>query len=318
MGISNLLLTFSLISQPPPTPAVDCLPSPKTEANDILKAAEVEEINWQSSFEAAQADAIKTKRDLFVLFTSEGNWCTGCVRLEKYVFPNKEFIQGTNSDFTFVKFVFPKNPVTEKIAREADSKLQEAYRFQGKFDLSSFPKMILFTSDGRAYSRPSLGNTESAENFLKEIIKDKDNKNSVFEKLEKIKANPNKIERQKDLHEFISDMEIKGIAFNYQNEMKELASDSPYADIYKYHLAMYAAKESFGHLDSQKALDYLNQIPNTERLPLDYQRNILVLKRYAFGNLKKPDEVNRVIALTAAVDAKINNRTLEGKLGEQK
>jgi thioredoxin-related protein len=63
-------------------------------------------INWTKNYSDAVELAQSTSKPILILFTGT-NWCPACMKLEREVLKNSEFVQGVGQKFVFLKAEFP-------------------------------------------------------------------------------------------------------------------------------------------------------------------------------------------------------------------
>ena len=63
-------------------------------------------INWTKNYSDAVELSQNTSKPILILFTGT-NWCPACMKLEREVIRNSEFIQGVGEKFIFLKAEFP-------------------------------------------------------------------------------------------------------------------------------------------------------------------------------------------------------------------
>ncbi len=102
---------------------------------------QIDELVWETNFENAVAKAKKEKKKLFVNFTGS-DWCGWCIRLDKEVFKEADFIQYANTNFVCVKIDFPKDKskVTAE-EKKQNQNLAVSYKIEG------FPTILVLDAE---------------------------------------------------------------------------------------------------------------------------------------------------------------------------
>jgi thioredoxin-related protein len=119
----------------------------KEEAAEKEAAAKVEAA-WVKVWDTAKAKAKLEKKDLLIDFTGS-DWCPPCKAMHKEVFSQVEFVEAATKTFVLVYMDFPRGEEHKKLVVDAASneRVREAY------GVTSFPTVILATSDGMPYVR---------------------------------------------------------------------------------------------------------------------------------------------------------------------
>lgn len=101
-----------------------------------------ETIEWLTSYEQA-VDRAKDEGKPIVLFFTGSDWCTWCHKLEDEALNTPEFAESAANDFVFVRLDFPMRTKQDPILLDQNKELQQ------KYEVRSFPSIILITSDDR-------------------------------------------------------------------------------------------------------------------------------------------------------------------------
>ncbi|MHC4777279.1 MAG: thioredoxin family protein [Planctomycetota bacterium] len=102
------------------------------------------ETPWITDFEEAKAAAKAAGKDLLVNF-SGSDWCGWCIKLDKEVFSQAEFLSAAKKNFILCNLDFPRKKADPH--KEKNSKISQAYGVGG------FPTVILLDPQGRIYGR---------------------------------------------------------------------------------------------------------------------------------------------------------------------
>ena len=103
--------------------------------------------NWQTDVEAARQLAASQGKDLLLDFTGS-DWCHWCIQLTNEVFSRPEFESEALQSFVLVELDFPSNS-----ASQPDHIARQNNQWSKRFDIESFPTVILADSEGRPYAK---------------------------------------------------------------------------------------------------------------------------------------------------------------------
>ena len=119
---------------------------------------------WMTDLAKAQAKAKQDKKMVLVDFTGS-DWCPPCKALHKNVFSTKEFGEYAKKNLVLVEVDFPRR-------KEQSSELKKANRaLAEKYNIESFPTVIVFDSTGKELDRKSGYGGGSAKDFIASIDK---------------------------------------------------------------------------------------------------------------------------------------------------
>lgn len=136
-------------------------------ASVALLQAGAAELQWMTSLPQAQAKA-KTGNKLVIMDFTGSDWCPWCVKLNKEVFSQPEFIEYAQKNLVPVEVDFPRKKEQTSDLKQANEKLQQQYKIEG------YPTVIVLDSNGK-----KLGELGYEPGGPKPFI----------ERLEKLKAN---------------------------------------------------------------------------------------------------------------------------------
>lgn len=119
--------------------------------------------NLDKAFEKAKAE----NKSLLVEFTGS-DWCPPCIAMRKNVFSKKEFVAAASKKYILVELDFPKG---DSAVKEQNEPLAEKYKIDG------FPTVILFTPEGKEFSRFYASEFPKTEDFLKHLDEALEKKN---------------------------------------------------------------------------------------------------------------------------------------------
>lgn len=114
---------------------------------------------WSTDLEKAFAQAKAEKKPVLVEFTGS-DWCPPCIAMRKNVFSTKEFVSAASKNFILVELDFPNG---DKAVKEKNAPHAEKYKIEG------FPTVILFTPEGKEFTRFFASEFPKTDVFLKHI-----------------------------------------------------------------------------------------------------------------------------------------------------
>jgi len=117
--------------------------------------SQVEKLTWHTDLLKAIEISTKEKKPLMLFFTGS-DWCGWCIRLQKEVFYQTEFIEWANDNVVLVDIDFPNN----KSKQSTELQQQNNMLYQ-QFGIQGFPTIHFVRPDkidGKT-NLPSLGNT---------------------------------------------------------------------------------------------------------------------------------------------------------------
>ena len=104
--------------------------------------AGAEELKWQTDLPAAQAQAKKEGKMVFVDFTGS-DWCGWCIKLQKEVFTTKEFADYAKKNLVLVELDFPRTKPQSDELKKTNAKLQKQH------DVGGFPTLLVLNGEGK-------------------------------------------------------------------------------------------------------------------------------------------------------------------------
>jgi thioredoxin-related protein len=106
---------------------------------------------WLTDLEAAKQQAQKENKVILMDFTGS-DWCPPCKALKKNVFNGSEFAEYAEKKLVLMELDFPndKSKITKEVAA-SNEKLSK------KFDIKSYPTIILLDKDGKELGRLDKG-----------------------------------------------------------------------------------------------------------------------------------------------------------------
>lgn len=116
---------------------------------------------WSTDLEKAFAQAKAEKKSVLVEFTGS-DWCPPCIAMRKNVFSTKEFVAAASKKYILVELDFPKG---DKEVKEKNAPYAEKYKIEG------FPTVILFTPEGKEFTRFFASEYPKTDVFIEHINK---------------------------------------------------------------------------------------------------------------------------------------------------
>lgn len=127
---------------------------PKVESDGI----------WLTDFQQAKKEAKEKNLPILVDF-SGSDWCGWCIKLDKEVFSQPEFIDYAKKNFVLLLLDFPKENKQDK-----KTKIQNAELAQ-KYNVSGFPTVLILDAEGNFLKQTGYvqGGVENYIKHLKEM-----------------------------------------------------------------------------------------------------------------------------------------------------
>ena len=88
--------------------------------------------DWKYDLEEAKLLAKKTDQNIVLFFTGS-DWCPPCIKLEKNIFADKDFIAFANNNFVWLKVDFPKRRKNKLSAEQQKKNEDLANRYNKKW-----------------------------------------------------------------------------------------------------------------------------------------------------------------------------------------
>ena len=82
------------------------------------------EVTWLTDFKAAEKKAAAENKQLVLNFTGS-DWCGWCIRLDKEVFSQPEFVEYANKNLVLVKVDFPRKTTLAAPEKKQNEALAE-------------------------------------------------------------------------------------------------------------------------------------------------------------------------------------------------
>jgi len=133
-----------------------------------LWAASAAELEWLTDLAKAKSQA-KAENKLVLMDFTGSDWCPPCKALKKNVFSSEEFATFAKANLVLVEVDFPK---TKKEMEKQSAELKKANEaLSTKFDIESFPTIVILSSNGKQLSKESGYGGTSAKDFVANLEK---------------------------------------------------------------------------------------------------------------------------------------------------
>lgn len=101
--------------------------------------------DWKYDFDEAKSLA-KEKDQNIVLFFTGSDWCPPCIKLERNIFSNQEFIEFADQKFIWVKADFPKRKKNKLSLTQQKKNEVLAQKYNRKW---VFPVILVLDKEGK-------------------------------------------------------------------------------------------------------------------------------------------------------------------------
>jgi protein disulfide-isomerase len=98
--------------------------------------------NWLTDLPKAQAQA-KAENKMVMLDFTGSDWCGWCIKLNKEVFSQPEFVEYAKKNLVLVEVDFPKKKELAAAQKKANDALAAKYKIEG------FPTIIVLNKEGK-------------------------------------------------------------------------------------------------------------------------------------------------------------------------
>ena len=103
---------------------------------------------WLTDFAKASALAKSQKKKMLLSFT-ESDWCGRCIKLDKEVFSQTEFMNYARENYVLVKLDFPKRKPQSQAIKKQNVTLAQ------KYHVRAFPTVIVLSAEGKFHKSGS-------------------------------------------------------------------------------------------------------------------------------------------------------------------
>ncbi len=107
-----------------------------------LLQAGAAELQWMTDLPKAQEKA-KTEKKLVLMDFTGSDWCPWCVKLNKEIFSQPEFVEYAQKNLVPVEIDFPRKKEQSAELKAANQKLQQQYKIEG------YPTVIVLDANGK-------------------------------------------------------------------------------------------------------------------------------------------------------------------------
>lgn len=97
---------------------------------------------WLTDYKKAEKQAAAENKTLLLDFTGS-DWCGWCIRLDKEVFSQKEFVDYAKKNLVLVKLDFPREKPQSAAEKKQNKELAQKYGVQG------YPTIVILDSKGQ-------------------------------------------------------------------------------------------------------------------------------------------------------------------------
>lgn len=123
------------------------------------------DVVWLTDFAAAKVQAKREGKVLFLFFTGS-DWCGWCVRLQKEVLTQPEFIAWAKDNAVLVDLDFPRN------VAQSDELKQQNQALAKQHNISGYPTVVLTTADDTVIAQTGYreGGAAAYVEFLRTLV----------------------------------------------------------------------------------------------------------------------------------------------------
>ena len=114
---------------------------------------------WSTDLDKAFKTAKAENKCVLVEFTGS-DWCPPCIAMRKNVFYKKDLVKGASKNYILVELDFPKG---DKELKKKNDPFAKKYKIEG------FPTVILFSPEGKEFTRFFASQYPTTDEFLKHI-----------------------------------------------------------------------------------------------------------------------------------------------------
>jgi protein disulfide-isomerase len=111
-----------------------------------LVQAGAAEINWTTDVPKAVEKAKADKKLVMLDFTGS-DWCGWCIKLNKEIFSQPEFVEYAQKNIVAVELDFPHGKKQTDELKAANKELQKKYKIQG------YPTIVVLNGEGKEIGR---------------------------------------------------------------------------------------------------------------------------------------------------------------------
>ena len=100
------------------------------------------ELQWMTDLPKAQ-DKAKAEHKLVMMDFTGSDWCGWCIKLNKEVFSQPEFVEYANKNLVPVEIDFPRRKQQTADLKKSNEALQRRYKIEG------YPTIIVLNGEGK-------------------------------------------------------------------------------------------------------------------------------------------------------------------------
>ena len=104
------------------------------------------EVKWSTDVPAAVTKA-KAEKKLVMLDFTGSDWCGWCIKLNKEIFSQPEFVEYAQKNLVAVELDFPQKKAQTAELKKANKELQKKYEIKG------FPTIVVLNGEGKEIGR---------------------------------------------------------------------------------------------------------------------------------------------------------------------
>lgn len=122
----------------------DALVASENKQKSALAVRSQPQSGWITDYDQALATAKAQNKKVFLNFTGS-DWCGWCIKLDKEVFSQKEFLDYAKENYILVKIDFPSRSKLPDDLNRQNETLAKKYKIKG------FPSIVVLKSNGKKY-----------------------------------------------------------------------------------------------------------------------------------------------------------------------
>ena len=111
-----------------------------------LVQAGAAELNWTTDVPKAVEKA-KAEKKLVMLDFTGSDWCGWCIKLNKEIFSQPEFVEYAQKNIVAVELDFPRSKQQSDELKKANKELQKKYSIRG------YPTIVVLNGEGKEVGR---------------------------------------------------------------------------------------------------------------------------------------------------------------------
>jgi protein disulfide-isomerase len=94
------------------------------------------ELTWHTNYQEAVKKAQKENKRILLNFTGS-DWCGWCIKLDKEVFSQKDFVDYADKNLVCVKLDFPR---AKKLP---EAEVKQNFELQNKYQIQGYPTIVI-------------------------------------------------------------------------------------------------------------------------------------------------------------------------------